>query len=111
MQLVNDWKTLVRKAWSLRWNFVAFVIDGGSLVFYLLLGIVVPWWVTLFVLGCILAAMVSRIIYQPNMRPKSDDIDWSAEELPSTVNTAARRIMADVAKPASRKELRLGDDK
>lgn len=108
MKFVDDWKAIVRRAWSLRFSLLAFIVDGGSLVFYLLLGIVVPTWVTLLVLTLILSSMVARLVFQPSLRPKDTDIDWDAEELPTTVNDSARRMMADVA--AQRKTLGLGEE-
>ena len=76
MRFKSDWREILRKAWSVRFNlFNAVCVGLGSGIF----GLTMDWpphWVAAFVIACVLfqlAPILARILWQADFHPKDDD--------------------------------------
>lgn len=68
MQLLDDWRDVLARAWSLKLvGFTAFLEITSNVV--PLVGDYVPWWVTV---GLLVAAAVARLVKQPQEAPDAD---------------------------------------
>lgn len=68
MQLVSDWRRILRRAWSVRFMLLAVALNGLGAVWFALSDHV-P--IKLFIAGGVivpLLAFISRIIHQPGVR-------------------------------------------
>jgi hypothetical protein len=72
MKLVDDWKAIALKAWSMRWMYGATLLGGVGVVLQLFEDVVVQRTgrvlFALLSLVAILLGIVSRVIEQRNLR-------------------------------------------
>lgn len=67
MLLINDWRRIIRKAWSFRLLVLAGVLSGAEVILPYF-GDTIPRWVFTglsFVVTC--GALVARVVAQPKM--------------------------------------------
>lgn len=69
MTLVDNYKTILAKAWSMKFTFLAAVFSAMevSLPFFAPLGLVEPGTMAILALTASAAAGISRVIAQPKM--------------------------------------------
>lgn len=73
MKLVDDWKRVLKRSWSVRFNIIAAVCQGllwGTSGLWVGLE---PRVIAAFVVACValnVAPIAARVIWQPNMRPE-----------------------------------------
>ena len=73
MKLRDDWRVILRKAWSVRLMLLAAALNGLAAVWFVLSDNIPEW---LFLVGGVLipiAALVARLIDQPGMRNDADE--------------------------------------
>lgn len=68
MRLVQDWKRVLRKAWSVRLNLLAVALTGATAALPAFMGVVPPMWLLALCTIVPLAAAVARLVAQENMR-------------------------------------------
>lgn len=72
MQLIDDWRRVLRKAWSVKLILLAAFFDGLSAVWFVFADGVPHFLFAALGLFFSLAAAVARIIQQPSMRDAAD---------------------------------------
>ncbi|MBZ9922269.1 hypothetical protein LB579_31835 [Mesorhizobium sp. BR1-1-7] len=74
MRLIDDWKAVLRHAWSVRLLFIAAVLSGLEVALPLLNGLLpVPPLVFAALSGlCVCAAFVARFVVQKKLSGKED---------------------------------------
>ena len=68
MRLVQDWKRVLRRAWSVRLNLLAAALTGATAALPAFMGVVPPMWLLALCTIVPLAAAVARLVAQENMR-------------------------------------------
>lgn len=67
MRLYDNWKEIVRKAWSLKFLLIALVLECTSVVLPFYTDIIPREVFTPIIIVAILGAGISRIVYQNNV--------------------------------------------
>jgi hypothetical protein len=68
MNLVPNWKRVLRRAWSVKFNLLASVLTGFAAALPVLMDKMPPVWFLLLCAVVPLAAAVARLVDQPKMR-------------------------------------------
>ncbi len=89
MQLVDNWRAILKRAWSVWLMTLAGLGEAASIGFVLLVGYA-PLWLSIVVLILIAAGVPARLLAQRS-------IEEPKEPKPS-VNDSARKMMGEVAK-------------
>lgn len=84
MTLIDDWKEVLTKAWSLKFGAAGFVF--GALNALTELGVTLPYlerWLPpktflLLSAACAVAALIARLLKQANLQPEATDADQQA---------------------------------
>jgi hypothetical protein len=70
MELIGNWKTVLRKAWSVWLMVLAGIGEAASIGFVLLVGFA-PMWLSITVLVLIVLGVPARIIAQKSIRDET----------------------------------------
>lgn len=92
MQLVTEWRSILKKAWSIRLILASTVLCGADFVLGLVLPDHPPIWLVAFAGLLNIGAAISRIVWQPKM-----NLAIAAEEAaPSAVGDITTIAVANV---------------
>lgn len=67
MKLVQDWRQVLRRAWSVRFSLLATALTGAAAALPVFMDRVPPTWFLLLCTFIPLAAAVARLVDQPKM--------------------------------------------
>lgn len=67
MKLYDNWKEIVRRAWSLKFLLIALVLECASVVLPFYTDVIPREVFTPIIIVAILGAGISRIVYQSNV--------------------------------------------
>lgn len=70
--LIPEWKTVLRRAWSVKFLGVAVLCEFVANVWPLLIGFDPPRWLTLAGGVFVVAGLIARFVLQPKMRCDAD---------------------------------------
>lgn len=68
MILVDDWKLVAQRAWSIRFNMLASLVIFGDFMFSIMLDKRAPLWVIAIGGAFNVGAIIARVVWQPRLR-------------------------------------------
>jgi uncharacterized membrane protein HdeD (DUF308 family) len=67
MKLYDNWRTILKKAWSLKFLLIALVLECASVILPFYTDVISRQTFTALIIVCIIGSGISRIVYQNNV--------------------------------------------
>jgi len=67
MKLYDNWRTIIKEAWSLKFLFIALVLECTSVILPFYTDVISRQTFTILVVFSIIGSGISRVVYQHNV--------------------------------------------